>query len=130
MEGAHGPHIMNFQEGIPPLPNGPKAADWLPGFAGFSWLAYGARHQLAVSSAPSTTHTEEAATSRFFQQILNLDDPDRNWVKAVGWSPQVPSLGILAAVAGNNVHIFGPKSLGRHQFTSSLPGTSYFCCWI
>lgn len=48
---------------------GPQAASWLPSFAGASWLAYGASSTVVITTALSPSNPQEAAASRFFQQV-------------------------------------------------------------
>lgn len=61
---------LSVQQDIPPAPNGgPQCADWLPRFAGSSWLAYGASTTVVIATALAPSNPGEATAGRFFQQV-------------------------------------------------------------
>lgn len=68
LQGA--PYELSVQQDLPPGPNGgSQSADWLPRFAGSSWLAYAASSTIVIATAPSPLNPEESAGGRFFQQV-------------------------------------------------------------
>lgn len=121
MEESRGLFELSVQQDVYPAPNDdPNAVDWLPLFAGFSWLAYGAQFSVVVLMAPSPSNKGEAAMGGFFHEVLLTDcpkegDKGREWVTCVGWAPSGPSLGLLAAVAGRHLYLFRPEGLSQVQ---------------
>jgi hypothetical protein len=64
------PYELSIQQDLPPAPNvGPQCADWLPRFAGSSWLAYAASSAVVVATAASPLNPGESSSGRFFQQV-------------------------------------------------------------
>uniref|UniRef100_A0A803KZQ1 RAVE complex protein Rav1 C-terminal domain-containing protein n=1 Tax=Chenopodium quinoa TaxID=63459 RepID=A0A803KZQ1_CHEQI len=107
----HLPLQLIKSETIPPSPNlsesGSSAVDWLPDFAGYSWIAYGASSLLVISHFPSPLSPQQSRIGPVFRQVFELlpssDFPD---VVSVAWSPAIPSSGDLAAAADNHVFLF------------------------
>ncbi|CAH8387038.1 unnamed protein product [Eruca vesicaria subsp. sativa] len=92
---------------IPPAPSRSNSSiDWLPDFAGYSWLAYGASSLLVISHLPSPLRGEDSANGPFSRQILEVSGDVTSPVTAVSWSPVTPSVGELAAGSGNYVCLF------------------------
>jgi len=92
---------------IPPAPNTTKSGsaviDWLPDFAGHSWVAYGASSLLVVSHFPSPLSPQDGP---IFRQVFELPSPNSADVSAVTWSLADPSAGELASAAGDSIFIF------------------------
>lgn len=109
---------------IPPAPKHiASALDWIPEFAGHAWLAYGAGSIVVITTTPAPTADEEESriTGPFFQQVLQplqniTDNEDNDDIRAVAWTPIIPSNGVLAVGAGESVYIYEPYSL--------VPGTA------
>ncbi|CAN8284476.1 unnamed protein product [Cochlearia groenlandica] len=93
---------------VPPAPNRSQSSiDWLPDFAGYSWLAYGASTLLVISHLPSPLRGGEDSTNGpFFRQILEVSGDVSSPVTAVSWSPVTPSVGELAVGSGNYICLF------------------------
>ncbi|KAG0631662.1 hypothetical protein M758_1G270500 [Ceratodon purpureus] len=112
---------LSIQQDLPPAPNvGPQCADWLPRFAGSSWLAYAASSAVVVATAASPLNPGESSSGRFFQQVLetrssNVEEncEGRDLVTSVGWAPVGPSVGQLAAAVGKAIHLYSPTKLAR-----------------
>ncbi|XP_043715744.1 uncharacterized protein LOC122664110 [Telopea speciosissima] len=100
---------------IPQIPNcSDSAVDWLPDFAGFSWIAYGASSLLVISHFPSPLSKEESLIGPIFRQVIELSSDESVLVKAVAWSPSFPSEGELAAVVENCVCLYSGNSRITH----------------
>lgn len=96
---------------IPPAPTPSQfAVDWLPDFAGLSWVAYGASTLLVISHFPSPLSSEEALIGPIFRQVVEIAADESAAVSVVGWSPATPSVGELAAASGNCVCVFSHDS--------------------
>uniref|UniRef100_A0A803NSD3 RAVE complex protein Rav1 C-terminal domain-containing protein n=1 Tax=Cannabis sativa TaxID=3483 RepID=A0A803NSD3_CANSA len=108
---------------IPPTPSRSdppgSTIDWLPNFADFSWLAYGASNLLVISHFPSPLSPNETVIGPIFRQFFELSGDPSLAVNAVSWSPATPSVGELAAAAENCVWVFCHDS-------ASLKGSF---CW-
>ncbi|KAJ0258188.1 Transducin family protein / WD-40 repeat family protein [Hirschfeldia incana] len=94
---------------VPPAPSRSQSSiDWLPDFAGYSWLAYGASSLLVISHLPSPLRSgeEDSTNGPNFRQILEVPGDVSSPVTAVSWSPVTPSVGELAVGAGNYVCLF------------------------
>lgn len=73
-------------------------------------------------------------------QVLETDagikegcrEEDKNPVTSVGWAPMMGlSVGHLAAVIGNSIHIFSPRSPGRASIeVSQSPGARHRIFWL
>lgn len=102
----HLPLSLLRSEFIPAAPTrSVSAIDWLPEFAGYSWVAYGASSLLVISHFPSPLSQEETLIGPIFRQIFELSD-DSTPVTAVSWSLAIPSIGGLAAASGNCIYVF------------------------
>ncbi|CAH2057724.1 unnamed protein product [Thlaspi arvense] len=102
---------------VPPAPTRSQSSiDWLPDFAGYSWLAYGASTLLVISHLPSPLRGQDSTNGPFFRQVLEVSADVSSPVTAVSWSPVTPSLGELAVGSGNYICLF----------TSDLNGSF---CW-
>ncbi|KAK3036066.1 hypothetical protein RJ639_029819 [Escallonia herrerae] len=100
---------------IPPAPTRSESAiDWLPDFAGYSWIAYGASSLLVISHLPSPASDTETLIGPIFRQVLELSSDGSGSVSAVSWSPAAPSLGELAAALDNCIGIFSYGSEGSN----------------
>nr|DAD17949.1 TPA_asm: hypothetical protein HUJ06_019412 [Nelumbo nucifera] len=98
-------------ETIPPSPNrSVSTIDWLPDFAGYSWIAYGASSLLVISHFPSPLSQEETSIGPFFRQVIELSSDESAVVKAAAWSPVIPSKGELAAVLENCICLYSANS--------------------
>ncbi|KAG7575146.1 WD40 repeat [Arabidopsis suecica] len=105
---------------VPPAPNRSQSSiDWLPDFAGYSWLAYGASTLLVISHLPSPLRGEDSTNGPFFRQILEVSGDVSSPVTSVSWSPVTPSVGELAVGSGNYIYLFARDS-------SNLNGSF---CW-
>ncbi|KFK37434.1 hypothetical protein AALP_AA4G256500 [Arabis alpina] len=92
---------------VPPSPTRSQSTiDWLPDFAGYSWLAYGASTLLVISHLPSPLRGEEETNGPIFRQILEVSGDVSSPVSAVSWSPVTPSVGELAVGFGNCICLF------------------------
>lgn len=93
---------------VPPAPSRSQSSiDWLPDFAGYSWLAYGASSLLVISHLPSPLRgDEDSANGPIFRQILEVSGDVSSPVTAVSWSPVTLSVGELAVGSGNYVCLF------------------------
>ncbi|XP_052192792.1 uncharacterized protein LOC127801585 isoform X2 [Diospyros lotus] len=98
-------------ETIPPAPTRSESAvDWLPEFAGHSWIAYGASSLLVISHFPSPLSEEETLIGPIFRQVFELSADSSASVSAVSWSPATPSAGDLAAALDNCIGLFSHNS--------------------
>ncbi|GAB4861575.1 hypothetical protein Ancab_036768 [Ancistrocladus abbreviatus] len=100
-------------ESVPPAPNTSETGstiDWLPDFAGYSWIAYGASSLLVISHLPSPLSPHETNMGPIFRQVLDLPARNSSEVSAVSWSPSIPSAGDLAAAADNSIFLFAYNS--------------------
>lgn len=96
---------------VPPAPNRSQSSiDWLPDFAGYSWLAYGASTLLVISHLPSPLRGEDSTNGPFFRQILEVSGDVSSPVTSVSWSPVTPSVGELAVGSGNYIFLFARDS--------------------
>lgn len=133
MEQFVGTYQLSVQQNIAPAPNeSPKAVDWLPKFAGFSWLAYGAHFSVVITMAPSPSNTGEVAMGGFFRQVLSTnwpkeDQEEKPSVSSVAWAPRGLSIGSLAAAAGKNLYLYVPKGLNcDDEGNQDSPGAPLF----
>ncbi|KAJ0110941.1 hypothetical protein Patl1_00628 [Pistacia atlantica] len=102
----HLPLSLLRSEYIPAAPTRSLSTiDWLPEFAGYSWVAYGASSLLVISHFPSPLSQDETLIGPIFRQFFELSD-DSTPVSAVSWSPVAPSIGGLAAASGNCIYVF------------------------
>ncbi|XP_008437872.2 uncharacterized protein LOC103483174 isoform X1 [Cucumis melo] len=99
--------------GSEPIPSAPNrldppgsSIDWIPDFAGYAWVAYGASSLLVISHFPSPLSPNETKFGPIFRQVLELSGDHLSAVNAVSWSPVLPSEGELAAAAGNRIWVF------------------------
>ncbi|CAM6112755.1 unnamed protein product [Calypogeia fissa] len=121
MEQSSGMYQMSVQQNIAPAPNeGSKVVDWLPKFAGFSWLAYGAHFSVVITMAPSPSNKGEVAMGGFFRQVLSTnwpkqDEEETQLVSNVAWAPRGLSIGSLAAAAGKHIYLYDPEGLNRAE---------------
>ncbi|GAB2231199.1 hypothetical protein Droror1_Dr00027488 [Drosera rotundifolia] len=113
---SHLPLRLIKSEVIPPNPNKShppsSVIDWLPDFAGYSWIAYGGASLLVISHFPSPMKTHESDIGPIFRQVIELgDDGDgdvgEDGVVAVAWS----MLGEIAVAAGDRVVLFARGSV-------------------
>ncbi|KAH7665762.1 hypothetical protein IHE45_13G053900 [Dioscorea alata] len=98
-------HLLRSQI-LPPAPNRPKSAvDWLPEFGGASWVSYGASSLLVISHFPNPLYEHETLVGSLLQQVIEPPPSDAGDeladVNAVRWCPARPSVGEIAATAGN-----------------------------
>jgi hypothetical protein len=127
MDQSVGMYQLAVQQNIAPAPSEScKAVDWLPKFAGFSWLAYGAHFSVVITMAPSPSNTGEGAMGEFFRQVLSTnwpqeDQDEKECAGIVAWAPMGISIGSLAAAAGKHIYLFEPKALN-----SVVPGSQTF----
>ena len=100
-------HLIK-SETIPPSPNvfesGSSAIDWLPDFAGYSWIGYGASSLLVISHFPSPLSPQQSHIGPIFRQVFELSDSFD--VSSVVWSPENPSSGEITASAHNRIFLF------------------------
>lgn len=122
-------------EVIPPAPNrSASAADFLPDFAGLSWMAYGASSLLVVSHLPSPNSEDETAIGPVFRQVIEPPRGRSEDVKAVAWAPVMPSNGEVAAASGRDVRVYSsPVGDSNGTFVLSVLSVSFFlfseyCC--
>ncbi|PNY04245.1 hypothetical protein L195_g000661 [Trifolium pratense] len=85
--------------------------DFLPHFAGYSWIAYGASSILTITHFPSPLSSHQTRIGPIFRQFFELSDNHSSPVSSVSWSPQIPSSGYLAASAQNCIWVFHHDSL-------------------
>nr|GLL40532.1 uncharacterized protein LOC109185807 [Ipomoea trifida] len=123
---GHLPLCLAKSEIVPPAPNRSKsgsefepAIDWLPDFAGYSWIAYGASSLLIITHFPNPLSERETVIGAILRQVFELSADGTGTVSAVAWSPVTPSTGDLAAALDNCIGLF-----------SFRPDTSYSSfCW-
>lgn len=117
------PLLLQRHDIVPPAPTRSptgSTVDWIPDFAGYAWVAYGASSLLVISHLPkpSPLSRDETAIGPILRQVFELPDH----VSAVSWS----SKGVVAAASGNGIFLFSPdssRSLGNlHKLKSSLWG--------
>lgn len=118
---GHLPLCLAKSEIVPPAPNRSKsgsefepAIDWLPDFAGYSWIAYGASSLLIITHFPNPLSERETVIGAILRQVFELSADGTGTVSAVAWSPVTPSTGDLAAALDNCIGLF-----------SFRPDTSY-----
>uniref|UniRef100_A0A7N0UFG9 RAVE complex protein Rav1 C-terminal domain-containing protein n=1 Tax=Kalanchoe fedtschenkoi TaxID=63787 RepID=A0A7N0UFG9_KALFE len=101
------PHQLVKSEIIPPAPNltGP-AIDFLPDFAGYGWLAYGAASLFVISHFPSPASPAETLIGPIMRQVFEL----AGYVNAVAWSPVTPCTGEVVVAAENRIALFSHDS--------------------
>ena len=106
----HLPLAFLRSEFIPTAPTrSTSTIDWLPDFAGYSWVAYGASSLLVISHFPSPLSQEEALIGPIFRQVFALSDNSLP-VTSISWSPETPSIGQLAAASENCIFVFAHDS--------------------
>ncbi|KAA8520765.1 hypothetical protein F0562_014963 [Nyssa sinensis] len=107
----HLPLQIVKSETIPPAPTRSESTiDWLPDFAGYSWIAYGASSLLVICHLPSPISQEEALIGPIFRQVIELSTDGSAAVSAVSWSAATPSVGDLAAALDNCIGLFSHNS--------------------
>jgi hypothetical protein len=89
--------------------------DFLPHFAGYSWIAYGASSILTITHFPSPLSSHQTRIGPIFRQFFELSDHHSHPVSSVSWSPQIPSSGYLAASAQNCIWVFHHDSLASKE---------------
>ncbi|KAL8160052.1 hypothetical protein V2J09_001589 [Rumex salicifolius] len=106
----HLPLRLLKSESVPPAPNPSECGstiDWLPDFAGYSWIAYGASSLAVISqfSSSSLPSHQDTTICPQFRQSFDLCSGE---VSSVSWSlaPGASSTGDLAAAAGNRIFLF------------------------
>lgn len=103
----HLPLQLIPSESVPPAPTRSLSAiDWLPDFAGYSWVAYAASSLLVISHFPSPVSESESLIGPVFRQVVELSSDGSGFVSAVSWSPVSPSLGDVAAALANCIALF------------------------
>lgn len=103
----HLPLSIRRSDTIPPAPTRSRSTiDWLPDFAGHSWVAYGASSLLVISHLPSPLSPEETLIGPILRQVFELSGNQSSPVSAVSWSPVTPSIGELAAASENCICVF------------------------
>ncbi|GAV71152.1 WD40 domain-containing protein/Rav1p_C domain-containing protein [Cephalotus follicularis] len=108
---SHLPLQFFRSETIPPAPTrSTSTIDWLPDFAGYSWIAYGASSLLVISHFPSPLSRQETLIGPVLRQVLELSSDASGSVAAVSWSPVTPSIGELAAASENCICVFSHDS--------------------
>ncbi|XVF33142.1 hypothetical protein REPUB_Repub17cG0142900 [Reevesia pubescens] len=118
----HLPLSFLRSELIPPAPNRSELSiDWLPDFAGYSWIAYGSSSLLVISHFPSPLSSEQTLMGPIFRQVFELSSSASSPVTAVSWSHVMPSSGELAAASDNCICLFSHDSA-----TSNSKGSF---CW-
>ncbi|KAK6239684.1 hypothetical protein QUC31_005153 [Theobroma cacao] len=118
----HLPLSLLRSELIPAAPNRSESSiDWLPDFAGYSWVAYGSSSLLVISHFPSPLSPEQNLMGPIFRQVFELSSDASSPVTAVCWSPVTPSAGELAAASGNCIFLFS------HDLETSNSESSF--CW-
>ncbi|KAF5197700.1 Dmx-like protein [Thalictrum thalictroides] len=89
---------------IPPSPNrgSESTIDWLEDYLGFSWIAYAASSLLVISHFPSPLSSSETVIGGpIYHQTIELSNHDSSVVKALAWSPSLPSHGEIAVAIEN-----------------------------
>lgn len=111
--------------GSEPIPSAPNrldplgsSIDWIPDFAGYAWVAYGASSLLVISHFPSPLSPHETKFGPIFRQVLELSGDHLSAVNAVSWSPVLPSEGELAAAAGNRIWVFSHDLGASREFSA------------
>lgn len=111
---SHLPLKLVKSEIVLPSPNRsvPESPiDWLPDFAGYSWIAYGASSLLVIAHFPSPLSKEETTIGPILRQAIELSNcGDSADLNAVAWSPAIPSNGDLAASLENCICLFAHSS--------------------
>ncbi|XP_027907848.1 uncharacterized protein LOC114167099 isoform X2 [Vigna unguiculata] len=104
----HLPLCLLRSDMVPPAPTlSESAVDFLPHFAGYSWIAYAASSLLVISHFPSPLSPHQSRIGPIFRQSFQLSaDP----LAAVAWSPRSPSSGDLAAASDNCICLFHHNS--------------------
>lgn len=90
---------------IPPSPTHcptGSTIDWIPDFAGYAWVAYGASSLLVISHLPSPLSRQETSIAPILRQVFQIP----HHVAAVSWSPN----GEVAAASGDCIFLFFPDS--------------------
>ncbi|XVE77297.1 hypothetical protein DITRI_Ditri13aG0051100 [Diplodiscus trichospermus] len=107
----HLPLSLLRSELVPPAPNRSQSSiDWLPDFAGYSWVAYGSCSLLVISHFPSPLSSEQTLMGPIFRQVFEISSGASSPVRAVSWSPVTPSAGELAAASGDRIFLFSHDS--------------------
>ncbi|KAI4355258.1 hypothetical protein L6164_004047 [Bauhinia variegata] len=107
----HLPLRLHRSDIVTPAPTASSSTiDWLPDFAGYTWVAYGASSLLVISHFPSPLSQEETRIGPIFRQVFELSGDPSSAVSAVSWSPQTPSIGELAAASENCIWVFSHDS--------------------
>ncbi|XWS46253.1 hypothetical protein CRYUN_Cryun14cG0048700 [Craigia yunnanensis] len=107
----HLPLSLFRSELIPPAPNRSQSTiDWLPDFAGYTWVAHASSPLLVISHFPSPLSSEQTLMGPIFRQVFELSSGASSPVAAVSWSPITPSTGDLAAASGNCICLFSHDS--------------------
>lgn len=118
------PFQLHKSDIIPPAPNPTGSAiDFIPDFAGYGWLGYGAASLFVISHFPSPASPSETLVSPIMRQVFELD----GYVNAVAWSPVMPSIGEVAVAYENRIVLYSHDSecsegIGEVFFLSSELG--------
>ncbi|KAL8499639.1 hypothetical protein ACS0TY_019572 [Phlomoides rotata] len=105
---SHLPLRLLKSEIIAPAPHRSAAgseptADFLPDFAGHSWIAYGASSLVVISHFPNPLLKAETKIGPVHRQVVELSREADVYVSAVCWSPATPSAGELAVASGDRI---------------------------
>ncbi|XP_057454842.1 uncharacterized protein LOC130746287 isoform X2 [Lotus japonicus] len=107
----HLPLNLLRSEVVTPAPTfSDSTIDFLPHFAGYSWLAYGASSLLVITHFPSPLSPHQTRFGPIFRQVFELSADHSSPVAAVSWCPDTPSSGDLAAAAENCIWVFNHDS--------------------
>ncbi|KAJ4825828.1 hypothetical protein Tsubulata_029099 [Turnera subulata] len=107
----HLPLSILRSDTVPPAPTrSGSTIDWIPDFAGYSWVAYGASSLLVISHLPSPLSPNENLIGPILRQVFELSGSTSSPVTAVSWSPVTPSIGELAAASDNAIFVFSHNS--------------------
>ncbi|KAL4360243.1 hypothetical protein S83_027107 [Arachis hypogaea] len=106
----HLPLQLHRSDVVPPSPSPSSAIDFLPDFAGYSWIAYAASSLLSITHFPSPLSHKQTRIGSIFRQLFELSGDPSSFVSAVSWCPRTPSSGELAASAQNCIWVFHHRS--------------------
>ncbi|KAH7678962.1 RAVE complex protein Rav1 C-terminal protein [Dioscorea alata] len=125
------PSSRSTSQILPPAPNRRKSAvDWLPEFGSASWVSYGASSLLVISHFPNPLYEHETLVGSLLQQVIEPLPSDAGDeladVNAVRWCPTRPSVGEIAAAAGNFIRFYSPCT-GDDPITRHLTTSGSFC---
>lgn len=107
----HLPLSILRSDTVPPAPTrSGSTIDWLPEFAGYAWIAYGASSLLVISHLPSPLSSDESLIGPILRQVFELSGDHSSAVTSVSWSPVTPSIGELAAASDSCIYVFSHDS--------------------